>query len=155
MSTNLNYKQVANVSRRTWDTEAFEKRAKERTKNLNSSERKKEDASLGPGVKRALGEDDSTKEEFMPAEKGAAGPHMSKRAFLKARKNKVDVDSKIGSVEIVNPEAAATTKANAGEPGSVKVRIIIFCATGYGFGVTYQFSFSLGWCNQNRDRLAL
>ena len=121
MSTNLNYKQVANVSRRTWDVEAYEKRAKERAKNSDSSSKNKAAGAAVPaGEKRSImGEEETTKEEFVPAVKGAAGPHMSKRAFLKARKNKVDVDSKIGSVEIVNPEAAATTKASVGDSSKV------------------------------------
>ena len=123
MSTNLNYKQVANVARRTWDVEAYEQRAKDREKNAKSSKKKKSTVSLEAeaGDKRPMiDEEESTREEFIPAVKGAAGPVASKRAFLKARRNKVDVDSKIGSVEIVNPEAAATTKAIAGEVGSPK-----------------------------------
>mmetsp|Transcript_108175 Transcript_108175/g.312614 ORF Transcript_108175/g.312614 Transcript_108175/m.312614 type:complete len:291 (+) Transcript_108175:19-891(+) len=125
MSTNLNYKQVANVERRTWDLEAYEKRAKERAKNEEedgSGDKKKKKKkkvaalnTLGPQV-----EDDELKEEFQPAAKGAAGPEKSERAFLKARRNRVDVDSKIGSIEIVNPDAVATTKSVVGEPGSVK-----------------------------------
>lgn len=123
MSTNLNYKQVANVARRTWDVEAYEQRAKDREKNAKSSKKKKSTVLLDAeaGDKRPMiDEEESTREEFIPAAKGAAGPAASKRAFLKARRNKVDVDSKIGSVEIVNPEAAATTKAIAGEVGSAK-----------------------------------
>lgn len=55
-------------------------------------------------------------EEFVSAEPGASGPLSSKRAFLKARTNKIKgLDSKIGSVEIVNPEAMATTKAAASD----------------------------------------
>lgn len=125
MSTNLNYKQAANVTRRTWDTETYEKRAQERTKNADKSKKgKPASVAVAPGEKRLMiEEDESTREEFTPADKGAAGPHKSQRAFLKARRNKVDVDSKIGSVEIVNPEAAATTKAGIGEAGSIKVRI--------------------------------
>jgi hypothetical protein len=125
MSTNLNYKQVANVERRTWDTETYEKRAKERAKNDEDGEKKKSKSHSNP--LNTLGEqddgaDDDQKEEFQRAAKGAAGPVKSERAFLKARRNRVDVDSKIGSVEMVNPEAVATTKAHVGEPGSVKVR---------------------------------
>jgi U4/U6.U5 tri-snRNP component SNU23 len=129
MSKNLNYKQVANVTRRTWDVETYEQRAKERTENADDSGKKPKSSKKGGpappsvGDKRPLTmeeEDEANKEEFIPAVAGAAGPHKSKRAFLKSRRNKVDVDSKIGSVEIVNPEAAATTKANVGE-GSIKV----------------------------------
>ncbi len=124
MSTNLNYKQVANVERRTWDVEAYEKRASERSKNTDEggdkTKRKKGKVSpntLGPQEEIQ----EEQKEEFQRAVKGAAGPVKSERAFLKARRNRVDVDSKVGSIEIVKPEAIATTKAYVGEPGSVKV----------------------------------
>jgi hypothetical protein len=129
MSTNLNYKQVANVERRTWDTEAYEERAKARLKESSDdvSSKKKRKA---PGSTTAandedahplMGEDEGTKEEFTPAAPGAAKSHKSDRAFLKSRSNRVDVDSKIGSVEIVNPDAAATTKSKVQDAGAVKV----------------------------------
>lgn len=125
MSSNLNYKQVANVERRTWDVEAYAKRADERAKNEaeggTTTKKKKKSQVLntlgGPQV-----DDDELREEFQPAVKGAAGPEKSERAYLKARTKKVDVDSKIGSVEMINPEAVATTKSAVGEPGSIKVQ---------------------------------
>lgn len=105
MSSNLNYKQVANVERRTWDLEEYERKAQARASS--SSEK--------AGDKRPLSsiKHDDEKEEFRPAEKGAAGPQKSKRAFLKARRDKVvDIDSKVGSTEIVSAEAVATSKTN-------------------------------------------
>jgi hypothetical protein len=127
MSTNLDYKQVANVERRTWDVETYEKRAKERAKNDEDGEKtksKNHKAPLNTLGTQDDGADEGQKEEFQRATKGAAGPAKSERAFLQARRKRVDVDSKIGSVEIVNPDAAATTKAYVGEPGSIKVRTI-------------------------------
>jgi U4/U6.U5 tri-snRNP component SNU23 len=118
MSSNLKYKQVAQVSRRTWDTEVYEKKAKERNKQAEEGGGKH---AKGPLPAVAAGGGDESKEEFLPAAPGAAGPMKSKRAFLKARKNKVDVDSKIGSVEFVNPEAPATSKASVGDATSIKV----------------------------------
>jgi U4/U6.U5 tri-snRNP component SNU23 len=50
------------------------------------------------------------KEEFVPAEKGAVGPEGSERAYLKARKARVDLESKVGTSEIISAEAAATTR---------------------------------------------
>lgn len=111
--------------------ETYEKRAKDRNAKTDKTEKKhkKSNELSDPTAeeKRPLieVEDDAHKEEFVAAAKGAAGPHMSKRAFLKARQGKVDVDSKIGSVEIINPEAVATTKSVVGE-GSPKVRIASF-----------------------------
>jgi U4/U6.U5 tri-snRNP component SNU23 len=117
MSTNLNYKQVTNVSRRTWDTETYEKRAKERVKNEENPSKRKSTTNDGP-LPPPAADGEVYREEFVPAATGAAGPHMSKRAFLKARTAKVDgLDSKVGSVEIINPDAAATTKAAAKHDG--------------------------------------
>lgn len=43
------------------------------------------------------------KEEFIPASENAAGPMGSERAFLSARREKVDLESKIGKSQIINP----------------------------------------------------
>lgn len=111
MSTNLNYKQVVNVSRRTWDIEAYEKRAQERAKNGGAlADEKRKTANV------ANNQDGNDKEEFVPATSEAAGPQSSNRAFLKARTNKIkSLDAKIGSVEIVNPEAMAMSKSAVGD----------------------------------------
>lgn len=105
MASNLKYNQVANVTRRTWDAEAYEKKAKAR------KEAASEDAK--PGRKNedepAVNLSDEEKEEFQAAASGAAGPEGSKRAFLKARKSAVDIDSKVGTTELVSVEQAATT----------------------------------------------
>jgi len=110
MSTNLKCKQVVNVTRRTWDVEAYEKRAQDRANNTSThtdEERKAVDA-----TSEQAGRDGNSQEEFAPADSGAMGPPSSKRAFLKARTNKIkNLDAKIGSVEIVNPEAMATSKS--------------------------------------------
>lgn len=122
MSSNLNYKQVANVERRTWNVEEYEKKAQARAAESVD----------GPkaGDKRPLSiATEEEKEEFRPAEKGAAGPERSKRAFLKARRDKVDIDSKVGSTEIVSAEAAATTRTKLDDEstGSIKVRLAVLC----------------------------
>ena len=128
--SNLGYKQVANVTRRTWDVETYEKRAQERTKAAESGSARNHDKKSGNTPSAAVEVGEGTKPEFVPAEKNAAGPHKSERAFLKARQGRVDVDSKIGSVEMINPDAAATTSsvdptsssaATAGGSGSIKV----------------------------------
>lgn len=129
MSTNLNYKQKVNVERRTWDLEVYEKKAKERENKGSKKKSSKKTADPEVGEKRSLDqvvvpEEDAIQEEFVPAAKGAAGPQLSKRAFLKARKRKVDViDSKVGTVEMINPEAAATSKAFGEDGASPSVRI--------------------------------
>jgi U4/U6.U5 tri-snRNP component SNU23 len=122
MSTNLNYKQVANVTRRTWDADAYEKKARARQEAAEGASsisttggRKKRDltndhddpepASSGPSKP-----EEDEKEEFVPAERGAVGPDGSDRAYLKARKARVDLDSKVGTSEIISAEAAATTR---------------------------------------------
>ena len=142
MSSNLKYKQVAQVSRRTWDTEVYEKKAKERSKQAEEASSGKHNGNKssshnGPNLPASSstgGADYESKEEFVPAAAGAAGPMKSKRAFLKARKSKVDVDSKIGTTEFVNPEAAAAAASSSSEGGatSIKVRrnkVILFVTT--------------------------
>ena len=132
MASNLNYKQVANVTRRTWDVETYEQRAKARAKatttatadggrNHNPKQKSQADGSQRMA---SLDNDDEPKEEFLPALPGAAGPYKSQRAFLKARRGKVDVDSKVGSVEIINPEAVATTKSKVGDADALKVGFV-------------------------------
>jgi len=136
MSSNLNYKQAANVTRRTWDTETYEARAKARTEALekgssssgaSASATTVTSSGARAGEKRPLQEDEILEEEFTPAISGAAGPHKSKRAFLKARRNKVDLESKVGSTEIVSAEAVATTSTAAtteegSESGAVSIK---------------------------------
>jgi U4/U6.U5 tri-snRNP component SNU23 len=117
MSTNLNYKQVANVTRRTWDAETYEKKAKARLESSATSadghhNTKQSQTSTGkPGSSLAPSSlEEAEKEEFLPAESGAVGPEGSERAFLKARTAKVDLESKVGTSEIISAEAAATIR---------------------------------------------
>lgn len=74
MSKELGYKQVKNVeSRRTWDRDYYEAKAKERIEKGDDYQEKDEG---GPSRR-------SQKEEFQPAAQGAAGPAGSARAYLK------------------------------------------------------------------------
>lgn len=101
MSKNLNYKQVANVTRRQWDVEAYEKKAQAR-----------QTEEAAPSETRVS---EHAKEEFRPAEPARAGPEGSNRAYLKARQNKVDdIDSRVGSTELLSVEAAAATSSKEG-----------------------------------------
>ena len=113
MSTNLKYKQVVNVSRRTWDLETYEKRAQDRAnKNTNSQDGTIESKRKQLPLVAADNEEEHPKneEEFRPAASNAIGPQSSNRAFLKARTKKISsLDAKIGSVEIINPEGMAAT----------------------------------------------
>lgn len=124
MSQNLNYKQTANVERRTWDKETYEAKAKERSQ----AEQQGGSSNKGPvrqGEKRKLTDNDA--EEFTPATAGAAGPEKSDRAFLKARKQKVDIDSRVGSTEMVSAEAAATTATGNVSDGVTKTGVGWHC----------------------------
>lgn len=142
MSTNLNYKQVANVKRRTWDVDEYEQKAKERADaqdaaaeptglhaNRKQSRRPQHHADDDEAARKRVktGEngggvgDEDNKEEFLPAEPGAAGPQGSERAFLQPRKGKVDISSKIGDTEMISAEAAAKTSLNEdGASSSIK-----------------------------------
>jgi len=103
-----------NVERRTWDKETYEARARSRaTADANdaaSSHRKLPNAST-TSSNPALEQEEQEKEEFLPAQQGRAGPMGSQRAFLKSRSRKVDLESKLGTTEIIDPNAAATTKS--------------------------------------------
>ena len=131
MSSNLNYKQATNVERRTWDRDEYEKKAQARA----------QDEPPKAGDKRPLLADEE-KEEFRPAAPGAAGPERSKRAFLKARQEKVDIDSKVGSTEIVSVEAVAKTKIDV--TGSVKVCSFYFILKPYMHA--YPLFYNLTFC---------
>jgi U4/U6.U5 tri-snRNP component SNU23 len=127
MSNNLNYKQVAQVSRRKWDSETYEKRAQDRRaqseeagstadgNNNNNKNRPHNSLAAEPqaGDDNAVSGEDDHKEEFQRASQGAVGPEGSDRAFLKARRGKVDIDTKIGTTELVSAEAAATSSTAA------------------------------------------
>lgn len=87
MSKELGYKQVQNVeSRRTWDRDYYEAKAKERIEKGDDYQDKDD----GPSRR-------SAKEEFQPAAAGAAGPAGSARAYLKVSRriivSKLDLQS--------------------------------------------------------------
>jgi U4/U6.U5 tri-snRNP component SNU23 len=120
MSSNLNYKQVANVSRRKWDSETYEKRAQARQAQSeaasadvgNKNHRPSNSLAGEQSGDTVTGEEDD-KEEFQRAAQDAVGPEGSDRAFLKSRRGKVDIDTKIGTTELVSAEAAATSSTAA------------------------------------------
>lgn len=73
MSKDLEYKAVSNVeSRRTWDRDYYEAKAKEKLEKGDDFKSKDD-----PPARR------SVKEEFQMAPAGAAGPAGSSRAYLK------------------------------------------------------------------------
>ena len=122
MSSHLGYKQTVNVDRRTWDKEAYEKRAKARlafekdgrlSNTINSDDSQ---SKFKEGEKGEKGERGEEKEEFIPAVSGSAGPGISKRAYLKSRQKKVDLESKVGDAEIISTEALVKPDASNGIP---------------------------------------
>jgi hypothetical protein len=134
MSKNLDYKQAANVERRTWDKATYEARAKAR---------EEQQLSLGPvSSKKRLGGDppqEDDKEEFRPAAEGSVGPEKSERAFLKARQGKVDIDSKVGTSEMVSAEAVATSSKGDAKVSIETFLCVLFMYYGMrrGFDVKY------------------
>ena len=100
MSTNLNYKQVANVTRRTWDVETYEKRAQARQEGVEKGETVP-DAKPTATTRQA---DEEDKQEFRPALEGAAGPEGSDRAFLKSRSAGImqDLEAQVGQSTFVD-----------------------------------------------------
>lgn len=118
MSSSIN--KSVNVERRTWDKETFEARAQSRAAAEGEAAADASGAAA-PGVPGAAGdgavatlkndiEPSDAKEEFLPAQQGREGPLGSQRAFLKSRSRKVDLESKLGSSEIIDPAAVSVTK---------------------------------------------
>ncbi len=119
MSSSIN--KNVNVERRTWDKETYEARARSRA-TAEAAERDDdhtqqhlqpngEGGSGGGELKNQINPTEE-KEEFLPAHQGRAGPMGSKRAFLKSRTQKVDLEGKLGTSEIIDPAAASATKSN-------------------------------------------
>lgn len=107
---NLSYKQSANVERRTWDKEAYEARANARNKN---GEKVQGCASSSTTVTAESKTDrDEEKEEFRQADASRAGPMYSRRAYLKSRSDKVDLEEKLHKREVISAEAAALNKTD-------------------------------------------
>ena len=84
--------------RRTWDKEFYEKKARERAEQGDGYEDEE-----GGNVSKSR---KIMKEEFKAADEGAVGPMGSQRAFLKSRVNKIDLDTKVGKIEVINPTSA-------------------------------------------------
>eukprot|EP00611_Tribonema_gayanum_P006091 TRINITY_DN15376_c0_g1_i3.p1 TRINITY_DN15376_c0_g1~~TRINITY_DN15376_c0_g1_i3.p1 ORF type:complete len:236 (+),score=92.73 TRINITY_DN15376_c0_g1_i3:218-925(+) len=99
-SDDLGYKQVSNVERRSWDLELYEKKAKERLERGDEAEEARPASS-----KAAL-----NKEEFQPAPDGAQGPAGSRRAYLKARTEKVDLESRLHKTQVITSAAASSSQ---------------------------------------------
>lgn len=126
MSTSSS-KRVSHSIRRTWDTEAYEKKAQERIRQeqeetASDDYRRKASQHFLPGhtVDPLTAEVIEDKPEFKPAPKDAAGPENSKerRAFLQARTSRVaDIDERIGSTEMVSAEDAVRTSTKKETPG--------------------------------------
>jgi hypothetical protein len=95
MSSNLNYKQVANVKRRTWDVDEYEQKAKARAEAEGASAaagpargRKSrpggvdvDDESAQKRFKKDNGAEEENKEEFTPAEPERRGPWEAREPF--------------------------------------------------------------------------
>jgi hypothetical protein len=88
--------------RRTWDKEYYAGKAKERLESGDDGVDPAEARAAALRLKMAA----ATREEFKAADKDAAGPMGSERAFLNPRQNRIDFDDKVGRVEIVKPGQA-------------------------------------------------
>jgi len=100
---------MAGNVRRVWDKELYERKARERA--ALGEDNDSEDEEKSGGGKRVESAAESVKEEFRPAEHGAAGPQGSSRAFIKAREGDLGLDSNVGKTQIVS---AAAIEAGVG-----------------------------------------
>mmetsp|Transcript_32312 Transcript_32312/g.74436 ORF Transcript_32312/g.74436 Transcript_32312/m.74436 type:complete len:313 (-) Transcript_32312:168-1106(-) len=100
-------KKVVNVERRTWDIAAYEARAKQRAgQQANDGRVEDKDLPSAAGTTQSSSQSDDIKEEFRPADSGGPKLPKSERSFLKARTRHVDLESKVGTTEIVVPPQA-------------------------------------------------
>ena len=120
MSSSIN--KNVNVERRTWDKETYEARARSRAQATESSD-------LPHATADEKSNEEETPEEFQKASADRAGPMGSQRAFLKSRSNRVDLTSKLGSVEIIDPKAASNVGGAAGITGNGVTK----CSDGVGW----------------------
>ncbi|KAL7495308.1 hypothetical protein ACHAWT_003778 [Skeletonema menzelii] len=146
MSSSIN--KNVNVERRTWDKETYEARARSRAAAEAAETDDNQSLSLaqqhlhtnngegGSGVGELKNQIDPTeeKEEFLPAHQGRAGPMGSKRAFLKSRSQKVNLEEKLGTSEIIDPAAASATKSNLTDNDGLKPSSgVSKCSDGVGW----------------------
>ncbi len=143
-SSQLPYRQAANVKRRTWDREAYEAKAKQQQDKTNNNASSTSSSQQQPPLKRyrttdpEVDDDEDIKEEFRPAAPNATKAHNSKRALLQPRQHRVsNIDAKVGTVELVSAEQVATHKSEAvvvdGNAVSHKVRKCCVVSTSIGF----------------------
>mmetsp|Transcript_4950 Transcript_4950/g.8445 ORF Transcript_4950/g.8445 Transcript_4950/m.8445 type:complete len:296 (-) Transcript_4950:224-1111(-) len=143
MSSSIN--KNVNVERRTWDKETYEARARSRvaaeaaeSDDNQSSHAQQlhhdgEGGSGGDDIKNQI-DPIEEKEEFLPAHQGRSGPMGSKRAFLKSRTQKVDLEGKLGTSEIIDPAAASATKSNLTDNDVLKPSSgVTKCSDGVGW----------------------
>lgn len=83
--------------RRTWDKDYYSAKARERLEGDDYGK----DLQGEMKTNYKIDQIDSKKVEFQPAEDDADGPIGSQRAFLKARETKIDLESKVGKIEII------------------------------------------------------
>jgi len=127
-------KKHVNVERRTWDKETYEARARSRASVEESGDdhnKPKAAAARADGPSSLLKDElepEEEKEEFAKADEGRIGPMGSERAFLKARSKRVDLESKVGSSEIIDPDAASATRAKVDKKDGVSK-----CSDGVGW----------------------
>ena len=91
-----------NVERRTWDKETYSARAASRVAAGGEDGVDEEDPAYAKANRvKKLQDAKSTEEFFKSADATAAGPSGSSRAYLTARKEGVDITSKVGTSELI------------------------------------------------------
>jgi len=104
----MSSREVSSRERKSWDVEAYERKAQDRRRREAEKTSGKADED-----EPAVPAGEVSKEEFMHAPKDAQGPEGSERAFLKARQKSLDLEAKVGTSEMVSAEQAAIRHTNA------------------------------------------
>mmetsp|Transcript_9028 Transcript_9028/g.8054 ORF Transcript_9028/g.8054 Transcript_9028/m.8054 type:complete len:225 (+) Transcript_9028:52-726(+) len=91
---------MAGNVRRTWDRDFYAAKAKERAEKGDDYDK------IDTNIKNKK---ITQREEFKPADDDALGPIGSDRAYLNPRQSKLDLESKVGKVEIIKSGEANTS----------------------------------------------
>lgn len=90
-----------NVQRRTWDKAEYEAKAKERAEREAAGRFSDEEDGAKPAAAGGAGGGVGVGAPYRPAPEGAAGPEGSKRAFLSAREEQLNLETNLNKRSLI------------------------------------------------------